>query len=888
MKSVIKIMLAALALALAIAMFSCGGGSHRASTLFNQSSANSPARAAQPVTEWPQSLPVDGIQPWETTDSNGRVVSSINLQSQFIPGIERFQEAGVVADIGEASSFASGLPGEKGVSWAYYRIPMGAEQPGTIAADVNLRLDANSDTSAYYVGVADYSANTWHWYGPFTANYIRFNVPPASYTSSFGNLFLAIVAYDGADFDLVGLGVNARDYSDTDDPMPPATPTLTPEVGGILVEWVPVVNADLAGYKIYANGSDALGYIEGGTSVFIPASAATSISLSSVDVSGNESPLSDPASAMPLSGAPLVVQITTTAASGVRGDIIALSATGAESYDWDVDGDGDWDVTGDTTGNAFASTIDMGIIRPALRAHTTANGFWMGAVSLIISGNARPVIAVTAAPQSGLVPLPVSFTLTAEDDDGTIAEYAWDYEGDGIYDFSSPANPGTLDHTYLGAGLFNAKFRVTDNDGAWDVDTVAISVTETTNHAPVAAITATPSSGSAPLEVLLDASGSYDPDTEVGDHIIRYTWDIEGDGVYEKITFVPFLVVTYDTPGIFTPSVSVTDSWGAISIGTAFVNINILDNVAPTASLIADPLLGDIPLTVAFDATASTDTDGSIVRYDWDFDGNGVYEIYDSTATPSWTFTGPGNYDVRVRVTDNDGAQGDAFVTISVSVPGNTSPVADLQPVTAGGNIPFTVTFNSSASSDPDGTIVRYDYDFNGDGIWDAYDAPAVMDWTYTTAGVFTARMRVTDNLGAQTDATSAITVNAVPLPVLEATPPEGDIGVTVYFDASASIDTDGTIVDYEWDLDNNGTFNEVGPEENALGLSNVIVVYPAAGEYTVTVRVTDNFVPAATAVASVTAHVHGWIPQAVDATNANGSYSSLGVVESHPAGLLL
>lgn len=89
-------------------------------------------------------------------DGSGRVVNSINLQSQFVPGVERFQEAGDVSDLGEASSFTSGTPGDEVLSWAIYRIPMGADQPGTIATDVNLRLN-----SSYYIGVGDYSVNTW-------------------------------------------------------------------------------------------------------------------------------------------------------------------------------------------------------------------------------------------------------------------------------------------------------------------------------------------------------------------------------------------------------------------------------------------------------------------------------------------------------------------------------------------------------------------------------------------------------------------------------------------------------------------------------------------------------------------------------------------------------
>ncbi len=62
----------------------------------------------QSSVEWPRSLPSNKAQPWETQDGAGRIVSSINLQDQFVPGVERFLEAGSVSDFGEASRMASG------------------------------------------------------------------------------------------------------------------------------------------------------------------------------------------------------------------------------------------------------------------------------------------------------------------------------------------------------------------------------------------------------------------------------------------------------------------------------------------------------------------------------------------------------------------------------------------------------------------------------------------------------------------------------------------------------------------------------------------------------------------------------------------------------------
>jgi PKD repeat protein len=701
MRRITVVLLATLFTLLAIVMFSsCGRSSVKR---LHVQTAQTPLDSTnmfvspQPEVAWPAGLPVDAAQPWEKVNGAGRVVSSINLQSQFVPGVERFLEAGAVSDLGEASRMASGIPGSEGVSWSIYRVPMGAEQPGTIAADVNLRLTSASTESQYYIGVGDYSANTWHWHGPFSVSHVRFNVPSAAYTSALGNLMLAVVAYDGADFDLVGLGVNVRDNADTTPPPAPSAPVLTPVAGGVLAEWIPVVEADLAGYRVYANGKEAFGFIEGGTSTFIPASSDVAVTLSAVDVSGNESAQSGAANATPLTGTAPVVSLTAGAASGQRGDIIALNASGADSYDWDVNGDGNWDITGDTTGTAFANTTNMGIIRPALRAHAAGDGFWMGAVSLIIGGNSRPVASVTVDVASGIAPLSVNFSPYGEDDDGTIAEYMWDFDGDGIYDGFQPANPSPLPHTYLAPGLYNAKFRVTDNEGSWDVDTVAVQV--------------------------LPAPG-----------------------------------------------------------------------------------------------------------------------------------------------------------------PGNVPPAADIQADVTSGNAPLTVSFNAGGSSDSDGNIVRYWWDFDGNGSYDQMTASASCSHIYGTAGIFSAKVMVEDNEGGTATDSVSITVNALPVAVLEATPPEGEKGLTVYLDASQSSDPDGSITDYEWDLDNDGAFNEAGVEADARGDSAVQVVYPNAGRYPIAVRASDDATPTGTNTASVTVVIHGWVIITVDSAGNVGQDTSLAVINGCPA----
>jgi len=539
-RNLVRMVVVAAVAFVAIALMACGQGSKRVPTpaTIGTQQTVAPAAVEQQVT-WPAGLPEDQLQPWETMDANGYVIppkgtSNLNFDSIFAAGIERYLEAGDVTDFGETSSFASGAAGEESVSYAIYRLPMGVEQPGTITADVNLHSG-----SAYYIGVGDYSVNTWHWHGPFAATHVRFYVPDAEYTSGIGNLMLAVVAYDGASF---------------------------PVAGGVFAEWIDVAAGDLAGYRIYANGVEVLDYLEGGTSIVVPATEEVEVTLTAVDISGNESEMSDPATETPLAGDMPIVELTATAASGARNDSITLTATGGENYDWDIDGDGVWDFTDDATNTKDADTSNLGVIRPALRARTSDGGFSLSAVSLFITGNFRPVVLATADVTSGPPPLDVNFTIVAEDDDGTIEEYAWDFDGDGTFDDSSSTNPSPLAHNYPDAGMYNAKFRATDNDGAWAVDTVAVQVlADPTNLPPVAILEADETviylgeTGAA--SVNFDASASYDPDGGG----LEYAFDPLGVGQYTSFSGTTTLNYDYASSGSYQAGLKVKDEAGSVS-----------------------------------------------------------------------------------------------------------------------------------------------------------------------------------------------------------------------------------------------------------------------------------------------------------------------------------
>lgn len=89
-------------------------------------------------------------------------------------------------------------------------------------------------------------------------------------------------------------------------------------------------------------------------------------------------------------------------------------------------------------------------------------------------------------------------------------------------------------------------------------------------------------------------------------------------------------------------------------------------NNPPGVTLSASPNSGAAPLAVQFTANAS-DSDGSVVRYEWDFDYNGVYDNVTTTNTLSYTYGSAGSYSPKVRVTDDDGAMAEANTAVNVS-----------------------------------------------------------------------------------------------------------------------------------------------------------------------------------------------------------------------------
>ena len=123
--------------------------------------------------------------------------------------------------------------------------------------------------------------------------------------------------------------------------------------------------------------------------------------------------------------------------------------------------------------------------------------------------------------------------------------------------------------------------------------------------------------------------------------------------------------------------------------------------------------------TVGFDASGSTDPDGPISKYEWDIDGDGTYER--SGVKVLGSYPAPTVAGVTLRVTDADGLTAVSGATLHVAAD-QAPTVAFVNPSKAPGRR-RAFLFGASAA-DPDGTVVDYAFDFDGNGCYETAPAP--------------------------------------------------------------------------------------------------------------------------------------------------------------------
>jgi PKD repeat protein len=163
-------------------------------------------------------------------------------------------------------------------------------------------------------------------------------------------------------------------------------------------------------------------------------------------------------------------------------------------------------------------------------------------------------------------------------------------------------------------------------------------------------------------------------------------------------------------------------------------------NQWPVAVATANTSGGDIPLAVNFSSVGTTDLDGTVASYLWDF-GDSTTSTQPS---PQHTYTTPGKYVVTLTVTDDIGARTSETVSIDASAP-NQLPVAKFVVTPATGKAPLNVTLTSDGSYDPDGAVGNRHWTFSDGG--DYWGNTAFH--TFSRPGTFKVTLTVFDNENA-------------------------------------------------------------------------------------------------------------------------------------------
>ena len=480
---------------------------------------------------------------------------------------------------------------------------------------------------------------------------------------------------------------------------------------------------------------------------------------------------------------------------------------------------------------------------------------------------------------------------TSSDSDGTIASYAWDF-GD-----TNAGTNVTPSHTYAAADTYTVTLTVTDDQGATDSASQTVTVTappppsgndawinefhydndgsDTNEFVEIAGSSGLDLTGWSIVGYNGNGGTAYKtvsllgtiPDQQSGLGTLSFAFSAMQNGAPDGLALVNGLgevvqFLSYEgsftatdgaATGLTSTDVGVSETsttpvghslqlsgsgsvyadftWspasantsGQVNTGQTFTGGQPPVNQAPTAAFTH----ACTDLACTFDGGASSDSDGTIASYEWDFGDTNV----GSGVAPSHTFAVAGSYSVSLTVTDNEGATNSVTHTVTVSdAPVNQPPTASFTYTASGLSVDFT-----DSSTDPEGAIASRSWDF-GDTSTSTLTNPSHQ---YATSGTYTVTLTVTDSEGLTDTATQSVTVTDNP-PTASFTNNCTDLACS--FDANASSDDFG-ISSYSWDFGDGNTATGVTANHT----------YAADGTYTVTLTVTDSVGQAHTASQSVT-----------------------------------
>ena len=458
-------------------------------------------------------------------------------------------------------------------------------------------------------------------------------------------------------------------------------------------------------------------------------------------------------------------------------------------------------------------------------------------------GEARTATGVTVTQPANTPPV-ASFTYSCDknvcvfdgrdstDENANSLTYSWNFGTQGTATGPLPTKTFTAPGTFAVTLTVRDEWSVTNTSAAQNV-TIA---EPTGNSAPVPTFVRSCTG----LTCSVNSQGTADPNT--GD-VITYSWNW-GDGTALSTGASPAAHV-YAAAGNYTITLTTTDGWGRAASTTRDVSLSEpAGNTAPTATFTASCASFTVCQT---NSAGTADAEGDAIRYSWNW---GDLTAVSTSANPSHTYSGPGTYTIVLTVTDVWGKSSTASRDVTITEPAsNNPPTAVIASITC--SALTTCALSATGSSDPDSAtgdgIRNYLWKW-GDGTPDTLGTSASQSHVFPVAGTYTVTLTVIDKWGRSG---APVTATATTQPE-----PAGNNPPTATFTTSCNVrtcavnstgtsDTDGGIRSYSWNWDD-GTALSSGASPSAH-------VYAAAGTYTITLVVTDNWGRTTTVTRDVT-----------------------------------
>jgi PKD repeat protein len=363
------------------------------------------------------------------------------------------------------------------------------------------------------------------------------------------------------------------------------------------------------------------------------------------------------------------------------------------------------------------------------------------------------------------------------DPDGSVAASAWDF-GDG-----DDASGATVGHTFDEPGEHQVTLTVTDDDGATSRSTQTVTVEPPPAGTGIALRGSTGTTARPVRAISVDVPGAV----QAGDGLVMV---LSTNSAVTGTAPAGWTLAGTQTDGgkmttqVFSRVAGPTDAGSSVTVGVGDVSSALSLQILAYSGTAASGPIASVTGAAGGSGTSHTTPTaqaaaGSTVLSIWSDKGPSARQFTaPASVVERSNLAGAGTGDVATLVADSGGPVpagrvGGLTATVSASsgrstmltvvlapgsgpAPGNQLPTALISSSCAA----LDCAFDGSGSTDPDGSVVSYAWDF-GDGQSSTEQAP---EHSYAAAGEYAVALTVTDDRGATHRATSTVTVAAAPV----------------------------------------------------------------------------------------------------------------------------